>query len=424
MKTLENILPTILLSGLLGPTPSKVAATLGYSGRTTVSRIMKGSAGAAAIGDFCRRISDRFGLSTDDLFEMDRYFELTRWFTRLSAKCSIGFSEMLVRIVAEDYTCLNLQPEELSQLLRLRSNRREDFMAMLSFAYFRQSKTSPKALAELLLTSFPDNAIGRFTCSNYTTSPVALGRFPAQVKDVELGALIIKSFCHDYIDSTRFANYIPLIDVPERSYWNDGDSDRYVLLKRVMVNSNRNAYYEFFYIRKSDGHIENPAQLFFVDSGRAGLYLKDTRMTAWSDYDPTGLRLELKWLNRSTAPSVMERLLPENSQSLRRLDTSITDKLLADVVCRANGINLVAQLKVIDVTISRTRLTLHTADDSCFSIDRRTRGFLPTVSPDIEVMIYKDTDDGILYVEWPSLGERIKLSEFSSATPVSATGKV
>lgn len=423
-KSLENILPTILLSGLLGPTPSKVAAELGYSGRTTVSRIMKGNAGPAAISDFCRRIAGRFGLSTDDLMEMDRYFDLTRWFGRLCADCQLGFSEMLVRVVGDDYACLNLSPEKLSELLRLRRDRREDFMAVLSFSFFRQPGSTLEALVGRLLAAFPDNEIGRYVCSNYTTSPIALGRFPARIKDIELGALIIKSFCRDYLDSTRFAWYVPLPDLPERSYWSESDSDCYVLLKRVMVNNNRNAYYEFFHIRKTDGSIENPAQLFFTDNGLAGLHLKDERRTVWANYSAAARRLELQWLNRSVGAEVMERLQPENSQSLRRLDSTLTDERLADAVRVANGIELVARLKVIDVTISRTTLTLHTADGSRFGIDRHARSFLATVGPDMEVMVYRDTGDGLFYAEWPALGERVGLSEFACSRPASKSRKV
>lgn len=124
------------------------------------------------------------------------------------------------------------------------------------------------------------------------------------------------------------------------------------------------------------------------------------------------------------AAEVIERLLPENSQSLRQLDASITDERLTEVIRQANGIDLVARLKVVDVTISRTTLTLHTADGSRFGIDRHARSFLATVGPDMEVMVYRDTDDGLFYAEWPTLGERVGLSEFAAVRPDSTESKV
>lgn len=411
MKTIEQILPGILLSGMLGDTPSKVAAELGYQGRTTVGRIMKGAAGKSATEEFCRRIAEKFGLSTVDLFELDRYLDLSRRFARMRPGEDTDFSKLLIHVIDNDYSDLDITVNELSELKILRHDHRETFMGMLSFVYFRQPGVDLNTLTDLLKGAFPDRPFGIAACSAYPTSPVALGHFPPRLKEIALGAMIIKNFCYDYLDAMRYAHMIPLRDLSGRTYWSDGESDRVVLLNLVRVNNDRNAYYEFYHVSRSNGRIENVAQLFFLDSGLAGVYLKDSRLTAWARYTAAENRIELKWLNEKEPPSVMERLYPGNSRELTVLDRSISDDRLSACIYDAYGISPVWNCKVADVKVSRKEIELHTVTGGCFRVSRESRSFLKSVVPDMEVMIYEDKTDGRLYAEWPALGERLSLAE-------------
>lgn len=411
MKTIEQILPEILLSGLLAPTPSQVAAALGYQGRTTVSRIMKGKAGKTATEEFCRRITERFGLTTGDLFEIDRYCDLSRRFVSMRSSTDTDLSRLLIHIIDNDYSDLDITPDELSELTILRHDNREVFMGMLSWAYFRQEGASLKELTELLKGAFPDRAYGCAACSTYPTSPVALGHLPPRLKEIALGAMIIRNFCYDYLDAMRYAHLIPLGGLSGRSYWADGERDRLVLLNLVKVNGGRNAYYEYYHVWKESRRIENVGQLLFMDSGLAGVYLKDSRLTAWARYTATENRIELKWLNEKEPPSVMERLHPENSRDLTILDKSISDEKLSACIYAAYGISPVERYRVVDVKVSRQEIELHTADGGCFRVRRDSRSFLKSVVPDMDVLVYEDKADRRLYAEWPALGERLSLAD-------------
>ena len=413
MKTIEQILPGILLSGMLGDTPSKVAAELGYKGRTTVGRIMKGTAGQSATEEFCRRIAEKFGLTSGELFELDRYLDLGRRFANMLLNEHTDFSKMLIHVIDNDYSDLNLTVDGLSELKTLRHDNREIFMGMLSFAFFRQPGVNLNNLTELLKGALPDRPLGCAACATYPTSPVALGHFPPRLKEIALGAMIIKNFCYDYLDAMRYAHMIPLRDLSGRTYWSDGESDRVVLLNLVMVNNDRNAYYEFYNVSRSNGRIENVAQLFFLDSGLAGVYLKDSRLTAWARYTAAENRIELRWLNEEEPPSVMERLYPVNSRNLAVLDKSISDERLSACIYAAYGIQAVVNYKVVDVKVSRMDIELHTTGGGCVHVSRDSRSFLSCVGPDMEVMIYRDKADGLLYAEWPALGERVAIEEFA-----------
>ena len=69
--------------------------------------------------------------------------------------------------------------------------------------------------------------------------------------------------------------------------------------------------------------------------------------------------------------------------------------------------------KVVDVKVSRKDIELHTTGGGCVHVSRDSRSFLSCVGPDMEVMIYRDKADGLLYAEWPALGERVAIEEFA-----------
>lgn len=409
MKTLEMILPELLLSGWLGPTPSQVAADLGYRGRTTVGRIMKGCAGKEATAGFCHRINEKYGLDCDDLFKIDRYLELSRRFDRMRSKPAPDFTTILMQVIDNDYSGLDISDEEMAELMTLRHDSPLEFVGMLSFAYFRQPGSSLKALTELLRRAFPDRALGVAACSNYPSSPVALGPLPPRLKEIALGGMIIRCFCQDYVDATRYEGMIPLKGLSGRTYWSDGEQDSLIMLQTVMVNGNRNAYYEWFSVPRGGGRIENVAQLFFFDYGFAGIYLKDIRKSAWASYSATDSRIELRWLNDKVTPSVMERRWPEKSRELTELDASISDERLSERIMAAYRIDPVDRYRVVNVRVSRTEIELQTVDGTRFALDRNSLSFLRRVVADMEVLIYRDRDDNRLYAEWPDLGERLAL---------------
>lgn len=421
MKTIDEILREIVLSGLIAPTPSQVAAATGYKGRSTVIRIIKGTAKRDAIANFCDRLREHFGLSEADLRHIYESLKLSKAFARQCELTGKDFDSILTAAVDGDLTCFEpiLGSDEYASLLRMRRDKPEQFVTMLSFVYFKNPDATIDSLISLLRKAFAGNAVGTYIGTVYSDFPVARSRRPRAIKDIETGAMIIRCFCDDYTDLSGYRHMNHLRGIGVRSYWTEHEAGRIALLRAVNIEQGCNAYYELFYIYGECERLENPAQLYFLDNGLAACYLKESRRTSWAHYSATEQAIELSWIGVDGlhSTSKLDRLDRANSRSLRDIDKSLSDSQLYLCSRTASGIIDLPTLKVKDVSTSRSTVTLHLTNGSNISLDRSLRRFMAEITPDMDVAIYRDATDNIIYAEWPTLGNRIPLDPKDISNP-------
>lgn len=407
MKPIEEILPNILLSGLIGDSPSVIAKSLGYAGRTTVSRIMAGSAGGNAVVNFCKRLEEVYDLSEADLRFMAELLETRRKVFKGLNRLEISFEEVMVALIGDDYDALKpyIAAPVITELIRIRRDDGVKMSGILSVCFFKESEVRLEDLSAFLAGKFSDNAFGKSLSELSQYAPTVYSKLPERLKTVELGAYIIRGFYLDGSANFGIRNMIALKGITGRSYWQD--DDKIALLRPVYLNDMSNVYYEFFHIY-DDGRLENPGQLVVTDDNTLCLNLKDEKRIVWGKYELKEDRLKIMF--NGSPESYMVRLRVETSRRLSDIDKSLTDDTLRSVAMFSSRVRLVQD--VADVEIGRNWVIVVLSDGRRKRIKKDSYAFFKTVKAEDEVIVYEDLDDKRVYIEWIQSARRVALTEF------------
>ena len=365
MKALKNILPEVLLSGLLADSPAKVASALGYAGRSTVMRIMEGSAGQSAVANFCKGIEEHFGISEDALRKIAELLAIRGDLLKHLKGLGVGFEDVMIALISGEYDALKSFASDplVAEMFRIRRDDGELMSGILSICFFKDRETTLDELICALSSRFADNAYGKYVCELSKSSPAAHSKLPPRLKVIELGAYIIRGFYADGASAYGLKGMIALKGIEGRSYWRD--ENRIVLLNPVYIGDLRGIYYEFYYVDE-DGGLDNPAQLVFSGGNQLCMILKKEHNTVWGRYELEEDLLRIKF-GDSDNEVVMTRLRKEFSRSLQEIDASLTDDSLQSVAMYSTGIRLLDDVRVDDVEIGRVWVTV------CLSNGRRKR---------------------------------------------------
>lgn len=170
---------------------------------------------------------------------------------------------------------------------------------------------------------------------------------------------------------------------------------------------------------KSSGAILYSAQLYFYGNKDLGLFLKKERKLLFGNYyidDKSNLRIILYTDRKKKSEFVWERLMPEKSERVREIDRLFNESYINNVKYETFGMELNCGVLINDLVVTKTKIILLSAEKEKYVILRDAYPFLKEVTPDIFPIVYKDIDDGRIYVEWEQLGCRIALNEFSKSS--------
>lgn len=435
----SEILGKIIESNLLAASPSRLAAELGYAGRTTVNRLKNGFAGEEATEDFCKRLNDLIGFTNDDLIWIGSLLEC---FEDFSAQMTAEFGtlpentkyKIIFSFISDNYSIFSTEYRDLklNRWLLMKGHEKEFFFLMLSFfllsehtkSFYNKNlsitdryKSILDPLRKALREKYPKHTIGNTLASRILETPMAKLAFPNFLTCIRIGGVILKGYISVYSEASMHDIMIKIDGLPERSFWDEGENKNEVTFLRFMaVNDKGNGIYEYFTFNFMTGKAENPAQLYFYGDKDFGLFLKKERKLVFGNYnfdDETTLRVILFTDRDKKSEYVWKRLSPEKSERVREIDRLFTTGYINNLRYAALGMELSCGVIISEVAVTKTKVILLTPEGARFSIPRDSYPFLKSVTPDMTPLAYRDFDNNGLYIEWEELGCRIALEEFS-----------
>lgn len=397
---------------MLGDTPAQVSRQLGYSGRMTVNRILNETAGTAAIAEFCNRLEAEFGLGSEQIITFAWFLDACKDLEKLLDTLGVSPESGIDALIQGDFQIFE-QLSGSSELYRLKQMRKYDchsLSGVLSFMFFRKLGESIDDLKAWLAERYSDNAFGWYVGALSGYSPLAYSKYPQRLKDIDLGASIIKSYFSGSGVEESLKKMKPLPGIVGRSYWKD-DSGNNILLLPVTLGDGDAVYYEVFYVNDRK-EIENLAQLIYGGEDYVCFIIKNEKKTTWAKIKFDSDKISLDWTESGGGFTEMRRLDIGKSSYLSSLDGSITHDSLLSIIRHASGIEEIGGISISDISVSRNQIVIHLSDGNRLSIDKTSHDFLNTVTPDMELLLYRDLENNKVYIEWTQLARRVALTEF------------
>lgn len=434
LQTLQTVLPTQLLA----PSMSALASSLGYSGRNSFYRILKGEAGPDSIQNLLSRLETNLQADLAALQRMEAAITNAAKLNRLlKPEFKLDHPDWhfqaLRAIIAADHSHFSpgFQKGDLQMILNFRRSDRRAFYNMLAWWYlkeevprfYRRNKTHRERCAAILerlgdrlRDIFPGNGLALTHAYAYSLSEIYNAEAQTMWSLVESTAATLEMFASP-IGATKKDHHYPLLPgIPERSYWQGADPEKALLL---WIRSGREAttgHYELFSVDRTSGAIEGLASIYILSDEIASVFTKrdvNTRMAVYTNTDDS---LTFQWEDPTGDPmqtgNIWKRISTATSQSLRELDRSLTDDALIREMARSEGFDYDLALQPSDVVISREKLTLHLKDGSCHSFPIRKAPFLKDLTPNEDIMVCRELATGRIFAIWPEIRQSIPLDFF------------
>ena len=441
MQTTAQQLSLILGSGLLGPSLSELAATLGYRGRSTLYRIARGTASENALLAFCDRLSSHLFISADILGAMRNAILNASSFTRLVRPRMVTDHPRwqlmaILPFLLDDYT--NFSPDfrdaTLPEILRLRQSDPDAFYQMLAWFYIHSGGSAPylpgrphreqcaaimEALGRQLIDIFPENLVAARFVYIYSRTEVFSSEAPIPWSLVTSLATMFQFFASTDTVGQGLAETILLPGTGERNYWRSSASDSTILSFRSNADQPGTGAYQIFTVDPSTARVVNVCLITFHPDNVLTLRINHTGYSCVGLYSWDGQTLTFQWEIATADPTGLGNrwtIRPlAASQSLRRLDRAISSESLLREALRADGMEFLPDYEITDVSITRTSLTLHLAGGITYTIPLDQASFLATLRPSDPVGIVRRSSDGLLHVFWPAIMHSLPLSAFTPA---------
>ncbi len=142
--------------------------------------------------------------------------------------------------------------------------------------------------------------------------------------------------------------------------------------------------------------------LTFLSSTMAEWRKSGEKYPQLASYSFDGENLKFEWRRKNDNPTGLGnhwvRLELQNSERLRIIDPMINPRMLTEAWFKGDGLLLIPDKEITDLTVSAKRIIHHLSDGSHYSINREYYPFLRHITPDEPVIIYNDTSDGELYI--------------------------
>lgn len=438
MENISEIISNVLASEMLAPSSSTLAYTLGYTGKASLYRLMKGTAGENAISHFCKALDEKLGISTTSLYTMDTTIYNASLLLRLmKEEIDTSYKDwpyhVVLAFINHDFEGFSpsFKATHLNQLLSLEKNNKDGFFKMLFYFYIRATNIKfyrkdipPKQqcaaiLEELggrLLEIFPENLSARTLTYIYSSSTI-YDSMPSVLWNLVIsGGAMLEAFanpqCYNEVQQETYI--LPYSE--QRNYWSARDDSELLLAVLIKEGSEFSGYYLTFKVDRETCEIKPLGLLQFLNeefmmwrkSGEQSLkvgkysFSDDILQFHWddSDQDPTG------------AGNRWHRLYKKNSQRLREIDKSIYDDIIAETWFGGEGIKLMPEYRIEEMTVTNERIYIDLANGERYSIRRSEYPFLRHVSPDELALIFTDLSDGKTYIQWALLNHRLPFSCF------------
>lgn len=436
LQTLQTVLPTELLA----PSMSALAKTLGYSGRNSLYRVLKGEAGTTSIDGLLNRLEKHLNADVATLLRMEAAIRNATDFNRIikpefKQDYPAWQYQAILAFIVHDYS--NFSPDfqngNLRQILLFEHSDPRAFYNMLAWFYinalapkfYDRNKTHRERcaaimepLGERLKAIFPENGMGVSAAYAYSISDVYNAEAQNLWSLVESMATMLQAFASPIGTTENDCRCRLLPGIPHRSYWKGSDPDKVLLMWIRPGRERATGHYELFSICRQSGAIKGIASIFFLSEDIASVFTKRDSNTQMTVYSHDAETLAFEWEKPDADPmqtgNKWTLLPPSASQSLRELDRSLTDDALIREMARSEGFEYDYSSQPADVILSLHKLTLILKNGNRYSVDIEFAPFLRNINPCEPLIVCRQISDDRDFVIWPEIRQSIPLDLFTT----------
>lgn len=437
MEKIAEPLQRILSTQLLAPSIGELAECLGYKGRSSLYRILNGTATERAVSSLCRKLNDVLSVDEDSLLVMDATVQNASHLGRTVRKYIDLRAEDAVRSVVRSFVAddFSIFPEEfvtndLDEFLNFERNYPEEFYNALAYFYVRHKVTDfyEKALThrercarvmEILgagfIDEFPENGLAVNAVYIYSRTDLFNGEVPVLWSLVRSIAMMLRFFSRP-LETLRADTSIRFLPgLHRREFWKCKDGAVAITWARPNINGSC-GHYEVFRTDTASACVEKLCSITLFDSNMMSLSSPSTGPAQLGMYSWDGDTISFQWERPDDDPSGLgnswTRLDLSRSQSLRMLDRSVSDEALSLAALAKEGFSDPIGYKVVDVIVSRHSVGLLLESGASYSVDISRAPFLRQLSPSDTVVVARRISDGRMFVFWPELMHCLPLEQF------------
>lgn len=436
-----DILAAIVRSPMLAPSVSALATALDYPSRSTLYRVIDGSAGESAAYGLLERLIETFELSKEainDMYEVivrEEYLRacLTSEFMQSAARRRAR--DIVVAFVTHGFSAFSVSFRQgpLTELMRLETDRPEMFYAVLGYYYIRETGVNVynprrdffeycgaimESLGDELMEIYPENdaaisVVGLISRTEfYDSSPRVLWTL------IDPLGTMLRFFARPGDGYQSLGEAIILEELAERTYWRGMDERRTLLLLQPVAGPKPGSgNYKLFKIDATRAAAEFIGVILILDEDTLTINIPVRGIYRFGGYELDEETLTLTWERRDDDPTGAGnrwmRLDPRRSQTLRALDRRLTDEQLDRSHLGALGADLMPGYEIDDVVLTRSHMRLCLRSGDVYSIALDEFDFMSGLLPSEPVRIIRMEEDGELLVHWPRIMICVSLEKFT-----------
>lgn len=436
METTKEMLRRILSTELLGESVGKIASSIGLKTKSTLYRILDGSATEKTADKVLTMIENELYITEEEMRMLSVMLQKYEYFSNImkAEKTVLSPEDVVVDIISRNYSRFSEEFNEsaVSALEMVRQRDRTCFYNILFYYYvkkscrtfYRKGMTHQERcmsliipLADALFNRYPEQikstvlieVYNRPDQLYYTTYPHLL------FKCIEMGHNVLAAF-----DTPQeffiTEDCIQLPFTQERSYWVNRDHSKVVFALFCSTERKRHGYYAMFSFDDQKKDIHLSGQLMAIDDFSVALR-ENPNVTHWgkgtlNDNNLWTIVWEDKDYDHLGLGDVWEMADLSKSESLTKFNNNLTDEKLYFTVLRDNGLELIDGYEISDVIISRFEVSILLESGKKLVADKSAYHFFDSLSPDFPVIIARNKSDGIEYVIWGDMTHMVPVSAF------------
>lgn len=461
-----EILQCLIENRMFASSSSALAQELGYKGKMTFYRIMKGEISEKTVEEVWERLKTVYYLEDDDLYAITRIcYAAKEFYEAVLPEMNIRHPEWVENVIMSlvedtyDYHSEAFKKEVVPVLKEWKQEEPNLFWGMAVLFYIRAKKIEPyqkeactirrrllHELDEILYALYPENLQAHQAAQNVMETPHS----SFSVWRLLFDAILLFRYYTETDFIRKVAKSAVLFDWPARSYWiapganyqegetvwllveNDFQTDAYGLyvVLRLTVGKTIDAFhvdevclFQFLTAdNESDGSILSVARMSNGQKDSCYYvyrYEEEKRMLYFSVVPEYG--------NKYGLPEVLQRV---DLQSPDGKDEKVWSRIMRKFDQEGNGrkiyqkaledwlgiVDLSAKYSIKNVILDRTffSLVLESAGAThTYRLSVSRYAFLSGIHPSSRIMITKHREDEAIYVEWPLLGYAVRLAEFT-----------
>ncbi len=467
-----DILKYLIQQRLFAPSPSALAAKLGYKGRTTLYRLLNNTVKNDTVGQVWKDICEVFGLSDERMAEIALITEKGKWLCNLMADYPIEklnpmwAEHLLCALVDEDYSLfpVRFKDEVVPQLKELKLLDENTYYGMLMLFYVTVKGIDPyrlnfkQTLCDLIIdlneffhSVHPENETAYKAIQALKTEPL-LKIAPACLWGlIDNPMMILQYYADPLFINTALRQSTVFTEWGDISYWRQSGKDfgkgeklwifmcrksdsiyhgSYIVQELKIGKDNETFIPQKFYtIAFWNKEWENDEYDAIIQISLLPIPEEDNSPISYAlykykeDSDEILIAFDEECDNIYHFPHNLKRIRLEQTSNqqdkvwahlIYKFDKKGAMEIFSNNLCQALHVEyLEDEYAILDVGLTRKYFSILVKQEKKMAVLRiklDAYSFLKNLSPNEELVVCKHYEQ--LYVEWPWLGYAIPLTDF------------